>query len=146
MNRRRIHVAARCCRRTSDRCRSKARRWREKGLTLVEVLVALAILGLVAASIVSLIGQNTRFIADQEAKMLAGMLADAAMVEKLAQRGAPERGETVEERSFAARPWTLRITVAETGVAGIVRIDAEVMPAQGAQVLARAMTLKVEAQ
>ena len=123
----------------------RARRKRQRGLTLVEVLIALAILGLVAASIVALIGQNTRFIADQEEKMLAGMLVDAAMVEKLAQSAALERGEKVEERAFANRNWNVKTTIAETGVAGVVRIDAEILRAEGPQVLARATTLKAEA-
>lgn len=117
---------------------------RQRGLTLVEVLIALAILGLVAASIVSLIGQNTRFIADQEEKMLAGMLVDAVTIERLAQRAPLERGETIEERAFASRNWKMTTTIAETGVDGVVRIDAAVAGAQGAQVLARATTLKDE--
>lgn len=117
---------------------------RQKGLTLVEVLIALAILSLVASSIVALIGQNTRFIADQEEKMLAGMLADAAIVERLAQRAALDRGEKIEERAFANRSWNVRTTIAETGVAGVLRIDAEIMGAAGPQVLARATTLKSE--
>jgi general secretion pathway protein I len=117
---------------------------RQRGFTLVEVLVALAILGLVAASIVALIGQNTRFIADQEEKMLAGMLVDTAMVEALAREAPMERGEQVAERDFAGRQWQVKTTVVEAGVANVIRIETSVSAVHGPQVLARATTLKSE--
>jgi type II secretion system protein I len=119
-------------------------RRRQRGFTLVEVLVALAILGLVAASIVALIGQNTRFIADQEEKMLAGMLVDTAMVEALARETPMERGERVAERAFAGRQWQVKSTVVESGIADVVRIETSVSTLQGTQVLSRATTLKSE--
>ncbi|NWG71584.1 MAG: type II secretion system minor pseudopilin GspI [Parvularculaceae bacterium] len=128
----------------SDR-RDGASRRRSRGLTLVEVLIALAILGLVAASIVTLIGQSTRFIADQEEKMLAGMLADAAMVELLARRSALERGETEKARTFAGRNWKVKVSVEAAGFAGLVRLEAQVLRENGPQVLARALTVKSEA-
>lgn len=128
----------------SDR-RDGASRRRSRGLTLVEVLIALAVLGLVAASIVTLIGQSTRFIADQEEKMLAGMLADATMVELLAQQSALERGETEKARTFAGRDWKVKLSVEAAGVAGLVRVEAQVLRENNPQVLARALTVKSEA-
>jgi type II secretion system protein I len=118
---------------------------RERGLTLVEVLVALAILGLVAASIVALIGQNSRFIADQEEKMLAGMLADAATVEALARASPLERGEEAEERIYGNRTFQVKRVVVDTETPGIVRIETSVRAQDGGQTLAKATTLKKEA-
>ena len=127
-----------------DHVLRSAFRGTQRGLTLVEVLVALLILGMVVAAIVSLIGQNTRFIADQEEKMLASMLVDTAMVEKLARTAPLERGESIEERSFASRGWKVKTTVIETGLPNVIRIETSVSGAQTEQVLARAMTLKSE--
>jgi general secretion pathway protein I len=116
----------------------------QRGLTLVEVLVALAILGLVAASIVGLIGQNTRFIADQEQRMLAEILVDNAMVDRLA-RGSPlERGERTTSVELAGRRWIVTSSVVETAAPGVVRIDIAAGAEGMKATLAKATTLKAE--
>jgi general secretion pathway protein I len=117
---------------------------RARGLTLVEVLVALAVLGLVAASIVGLIGQNARFIANAEERMLAGVVADNAMVEALGRLAPLERGDGEAETEAAGRLWRVTTRVAETPVEGVVRIDVAVRAGASPQVLARASTLKAE--
>lgn len=117
---------------------------REKGLTLVEVLVALAILGMVAAGIVVLIGQNARFVAEAEARMLAGLVADNAMVEALGRLAPLERGAREEEIANAGRIWRVTTSVSETPLDGVVRIDVAVRAGAASQVLAAAATLKAE--
>lgn len=117
---------------------------RERGMTLVEVLVALAILGLVAASIVALIGQNTRFISNAEEQMIAGIIADNAMVDALGRIAPLERNTSEKELQTAGRSWRVATTVEDSPVPGLVRIDIAVRAGASDQVLASASTLKIE--
>lgn len=116
---------------------------RQRGMTLVEVLVALLILGMVAGAVLALIGQNTRFVAGAEDQMLAGILADNLMVEALGQEGPLERGVAQAERDFGGRRWLATTTVVETGAGGLVRVEIAVRAASG-QTLAEAITLKAD--
>lgn len=117
---------------------------RQSGMTLVEVLVALAIMSAVAAAILALIAQNTRFVAAAEEQMIAGMAADQEMVEALARAAPLDRGVEESERELAGRRFKVTRTVSETEIAGLVRIDMVVRDASGRQTLASATTIKSE--
>lgn len=119
----------------------RAEAGRQTGMTLVEVLVALAILGMTAASIMMLIAQNTRFVAASEDRAIAAILLDNVMVETLASTAAPELGASEETRDFVGRDWRVMRTIGETGLEGVVRIEVEILTADG-QTLARAETLR----
>lgn len=118
----------------------------QRGMTLVEVLVALAIMGAVAAAILGLIAQNTRFMASVETQTVADMLADKEMVEAMARRAPLERGVTESDSEFGGRRFHVKRTVTETGVENLVRIDLVIADASGRQVLASATTIKSEGQ
>jgi general secretion pathway protein I len=116
---------------------------RQSGLTLVEVLVALAVLGVAAATLLTLISQNVRFIAAAEDRFLAQALADNIAVEELARTSARTRGATTDETTFAGRAWRTRLEISETAIDGLIRIDIEVRN-QAGQSLATVSTLKRE--
>lgn len=115
----------------------------QDGMTLIEVLVALAVVSAVAAGIMALIAQNTRFIAASEERLAASLAADAAMVEALARLAPLERGVTHSEVDIGARRFIVTETVTEIGVEQLVRIDIVVRGA-GEQSLAAATTIKPE--
>ena len=114
----------------------------DRGFTLMEVLVALAILALVAGGSLSLISQTTRFIAAAEDQAAASALADNTLVRRLISRQPLDLGEEVSEVEFAGRNWLVTETIAETGAGGLVRVDVAVRAAGAEQVLARASTLR----
>lgn len=116
----------------------------ESGLTLVEVLIALAILGLVAASIMALIGQNTRFLSTAEERMVASILADNEMTETLARPEKLDLGDLAREAEFGGRAWIVERHVFDTGIQGLVRIEIDVREKVRGQIAASAMTLKEE--
>lgn len=117
---------------------------RQNGMTLVEVLVALAVMSAVAAAILALIAQNTRFLAAAETRMIAGMAADVQMVDALARRAPLERGLQQSVIDFAGRRFLAVETVTETGVDELVRIDILIQDADGRQSLASATSIKSE--
>lgn len=117
----------------------------QRGFTLVEVLVALAIMASVAAAILALIAQNTRFVASTEEQMIAGLAADREMVELLARSAPLERGDEQGARELAGRTFVVMRTVTEIAIEGLVRIDVEIRDQSGRQVLASATTIKAEA-
>jgi general secretion pathway protein I len=117
---------------------------RERGMTLVEVLVALAVLGVVAGAILALIGQNTRFIADAEEQALAGALADNLMIEALGRTTPLERGASEADHVFGRRAFRATTTIAETGSERLIRIDIAIAAAGSSQTLVRATTIKAE--
>ena len=114
---------------------------RLRGFTLIEVLVALVVLGAIAAAAIALIGQNTRYVTAAEDRLFASIVADNAMVEALSLV-ALDRAETETEIAFAGERWTVSRVVADSGVEGLSRVDIMVKRVGAAQVLARASTLK----
>ena len=116
----------------------------QHGMTLVEVLVALAVLGAVAGATLILIGQNSRFIASAEDRLIASMLVDNELTESLATRQELETGVTEERVVFAGGGWILQREVTEAGVENIVRIDVAVRREGEDRIAARASTLKKE--
>jgi len=116
----------------------------QRGLTLIETLVAMAILGLVVTAILALISQSARFMSSSEDRVAAGILADNLMVEAMANAAPLERGEAEEPATFVGAEWMTKQTVTDTGVDGLIRIDIVVRRANSAQVLATATTLKAE--
>ena len=119
---------------------------KQRGVTLVETLVALAIMGLVTTSILILIGQNTRFAASAQERTIASIAVDNLMVETLALSGAIETGEETGEVTVGARKWRYRRIVTESGVSNLFRIDIQVFSETAEnnteQVIARATTLR----
>lgn len=117
---------------------------RERGITLVETLVALAIMGLVTVAILVLVGQNTRFAASARDRTYASIAVDNLMVETLAKRSRLETGETLGDVTIAGRNWRYRLAVEETGVEDVLLIDLTILDQDGGQALAHASTLRKE--
>ncbi len=115
----------------------------QRGLTLVETLVALAILGAVAAAVLALISQNARFSAEAEDRLIAGMLVDNLMTENLARWSRLERGESEREAEFGGRRWIVKESIFEAA-GGLVRIEVKILDPAGRQTQASAVTLKAE--
>ena len=111
-------------------------------MTLVEVMVALVILALVATGVLSLIGQNARFIVAAEDRLTASILADNILVERLATADPLEEGEETYEQEYAGRDWLCREVVTNLEGAGLFRIDLTVSSKTSEQVLASVSTLK----
>ncbi|MEM9495942.1 MAG: type II secretion system minor pseudopilin GspI [Pseudomonadota bacterium] len=116
---------------------------RQSGVTLVETLVALAVMGLTAASILTLIGQNTRFIISAEDRTYASIAADNIMVDALA-RETVDQGEETGETTIAGRTYTFSRRIEASPVEGLLVIDIDILDANGVQVLASATTLRRE--
>lgn len=115
---------------------------REKGITLVETLVALAILAFTALATLLLIGQNTRFAVSALEKTYAGIAADNAMVEILATSRRLDQGVQTQNYELQGYEWTLRQTVSGTGIENLLRIDVEILDPDDEQVITAITTLK----
>ena len=112
----------------------------QRGITLVETLVALAIMGLTTSAILVLVGQNTRFAAQANERVYASIAADNLMVEALALSGPIDTVEEEGTVTLAGREFQYRKTIVETGVINVVRINIEMLTPEG-QSLSRAQTL-----
>lgn len=115
---------------------------KQAGLTLIETLVALAIMGLVTGAILALVGQNTRFASSAENRAYAGILADNLMVEALAKQAPIEVGIQTGARELAGRDWEFEVEITETPLSGAILINIVVSPAGSEQVLARASSIR----
>ncbi len=110
----------RCCKRTHKRtC----------GFTLVEVLVALAIVGLALPALLFFVNGVTEDTAYLRDKAIAQWIASDRMAEAQVNRrltGAVLRGENSGETEMADSRWRWRITSTESPVPGLRQLKVEV--------------------
>ena len=117
------------------------RRAGQHGITLVETLVALAVMGLVTVAILILIGQNTRFTADSFDRTYASIAADNLMVETLAQTSGVTLGEELGEIIISGQSWAFSRSITETAIEGAYLVDIQVRLPESEQTLASATTI-----
>lgn len=110
-------------------------------MTLVETLVALAILAGVAIAAYAMVAQAARFAAAEQERLIAGIVADNETVKLMIRPAAPGKGEEEEEIEAASRLWHVKRTVDDFGE-GLLRISVSVSRAGDGQVLARVETLR----
>lgn len=118
-----------------------SRRSKQRGVTLVETLVALAVMGLIIGALLVLVGQNSRFAAAMRDKTMAQIAADNLMVEAMVLTSALEAGETEGEVNVGGAVMRYTRTVADAGVGDVLRIDIQVA-AENGQTLARAVSMR----
>ena len=116
-------------------------RGKQRGVTLVETLVALAVMGMTIGALLVLVGQNSRFAASMRDKTMAQIAADNLMIEAMVLPSALETGESEGEVAVGEQTLQYRRVVAETGVEEVLRIDITVSAANG-QTLARAVSMR----
>lgn len=114
----------------------------QRGLTLVETLVAMAILAAVAISAFALLSQGANFAANERDRLAASIVADNLMVEELLRAAAPNLGEQSGEIEFAGRAFEWS-TVVSDGGDELRRILLTVRLKGSPQTLARVESVKV---
>lgn len=113
----------------------------QRGLTLVETLIALAIMASVVTAIAALVGQTAQQYSRTEDIVLASVLADNLLIEELARPDAPSEGEDEGVVEFAGREWAF---VRRVGAANreLVQVTIDVRRTDSVSVLATATTLR----
>jgi type II secretion system protein I len=113
----------------------------QAGMTLIEVLVAFAILSGILLSVLTLVGQNAQYMLSAEERLLASIATDNLMTEELATQEVPRPGEEVGQVVLAERQFAYTRTVVEIGERAIL-IEYQIRREGGEQTLARATALK----
>lgn len=121
--------------------RRAAHRAKQRGLTLVETLVAMAILASVAISAFALLSQGANFAANERDRLAASIVADNLVVEELLRSAAPDLGQASGEVVFAGRSFEWNSVVSDAGD-DLRRIALSVKLKGSTQTLARAETVK----
>jgi general secretion pathway protein I len=99
-----------------------------QGFTLVEVLVALAIVTLGMAALLTALGSSADSVSYQRDKTLAEWVALNRIEEERLALKRPTKGKSEGETEMAGVKWKWAEEVQETEVKGILRIDVSARP------------------
>lgn len=99
---------------------------RQSGFTLVEVLVAVAIIGLSLAAVVASIAQMIDSGNAMRERTYAAWIAQNRITEIRIRPTLPEPGNSTGTVEYANAEWTWRTVIVETGVPNLYRIDVSV--------------------
>lgn len=102
------------------------RRPESRGFTLIEVVVALAILGIGMLAVFKTIGDTVYNVDELRDRSLAEWIADNRITEIRVSGEMPSVEETAGEVEFAGRQWHWLTKVSQTQVKGLRRIDVSV--------------------
>lgn len=103
---------------------------RQRGFTLIEVLVALAIVGLFMAAIFMQLNQSLLAAERLRSKTLAAWIANDRIVELRVSRQYPEPGQRTDDFTMAGVKWEYTVKTTQTAVEGIRRLDVSVSDAE----------------
>jgi general secretion pathway protein I len=117
-----LRQARRPCTRAPQAAASQA------GFTLVEVLVALAIVAFGMAALISALSSSADSVSYLRDRMFAEWVALNRIAEVRLALRRPTTGESEGEVEMAGRRWRWRQEVNETEVKGMMRIDVSVRP------------------
>jgi general secretion pathway protein I len=101
---------------------------RTRGFTLIEVLVALAIVALGMAALMTALGSSADSVSYQRDKTFAEWVALNRVEEVRLALQRPTKGKSEGEAEMAGRKWRWAQEVLETEVKGILRVDVSVRP------------------
>lgn len=99
---------------------------RSRGFTLLEVLVALAILAVAMAALIRGAASQTDAFAGLRERSIAGWVAENALAELRLQDSLPPTGVRQGTTRMAGREWAWRAEVSDTPAVGIRRVRIEV--------------------
>ena len=103
--------------------RSRSMRQRLSGMTLIEVMVALAIIGLALTAATIAVGQVISSANSMRDRTYANWIAQNQLAEFRLAGELPETGRTTGEVFYAGIDWAWEANVSETGVENLLRVD-----------------------
>lgn len=103
----------------------------ERGFTLVEVMVALAVFSLAALALIRLQGATVRSTAILGDTVMAQMVARNVAIEAVTAARAPALGRAAGVEQNGGRAWRWTRDVRPTGDSRVLRIDVAVSDATG---------------
>ena len=103
----------------------------ERGFTLIELMVALAIFSLVALTLLKLEGAILRNTGEIATQSIGQIVAHNLAVETIIDPRAPPLGKTDGVTDNGGRNWSWSRTTASTADARLVRVDIEVRDETG---------------
>jgi len=101
-----------------------------KGFTLIEVLVALAIVAIGMAALLSALGSSADSASYLRDKTFAEWVALNRIEEVRLASGIPQEGKSDGEVELANRKWKWQQEVLKTEVTGVMRVDVRVKPSE----------------
>ncbi len=101
---------------------------KSSGFTLIEIMVAVAVLALSGVALLGNIGQATRDLATISDKAEALYIAEYALNTALLQKDFPDTTNEEETITHAGREWRVELIVSETPNEKMRRIDVMVRP------------------
>ena len=101
-------------------------RTKQGGFTLVEVLVALVIFGVIAASVLKTMQNSVRAQAAMEERLAANWVAQQVLAEIRVQNPWPPLGEKTERLPVGGREWRVTARVEDTSEERMRHITIEV--------------------
>jgi len=101
---------------------------KNSGFTLIEIMVAVAVLALSGVALLGNIGQATRDLATISDKAEALYIAEYALNTALLQKDFPDTTNEEETITHAGREWRVELIVSETPNEKMRRIDVMVRP------------------
>lgn len=114
----------------------------QRGLSLLEVLVALAIMAAVVGSLLVLMGQQSRQASVVEERLLAKIVAENGLAAYLAAKAMGGTAELSGEEEVAGRIFRFEINRDPAPIQGYETVVSEVRLSRDGQVIASMSTLR----